>query len=324
MQAVIDASGLPFATMFMDKSVLEEQQPNYIGMYDGRLMNEDVRAFVEGCDCVVQVGTLLTDLSTGAFTSKLDQAKTISISHHRTQVGGKIYSSVEMGDVLAVLTKRLPKRNSQSAPPVSSLGPVVGQGSDPITASTLYPRWANFLKTRDILIAETGTTSMGLAFAKMPEGASFHNQTLWCSIGWGTPAALGAAVAAPGRRIVLVTGEGSHQMTAQEVSQFARYGLKPVIFVLNNSGYLIERLLCRDPAIEYNDLAPWRYSDLPNALGCDGWFTAQVTTSGEFDRALESAAQANSGVYIEIVTGMYESSPMAAKLGEGLKALNKS
>ena len=204
------------------------------------------------------------------------------------------------------------------------MGPVVGKGADPITAGALFPRWEKFLRSRDILVAETGTASMGLAFARMPKGASFHNQTLWCSIGWGTPAALGAAVAAPDRRVVLVTGEGSHQMTAQEVSQFGRYGFKPVIFVLNNSGYLIERLLCENPAIEYNDLAPWRYSDLPKALGCDGWFTARVTTCGEVDRALETASHTTSGAYIEIVTGMYESSPMAAKLGEGLKALHKS
>jgi indolepyruvate decarboxylase len=324
MQRVIDASGLPFATMFMDKSVLEEQQPNYIGMYDGRLMNEDVRAFVEGCDCVLEVGTLMTDLNTGAFTSKLDPAKTISISHHRTQVGGKTFSSVEMGDVLAALAKALPRRGSGSRPQVSSLGAGVGKGADPITAAALYPRWANFLQPRDILVAETGTASMGLAFAEMPKGASFHNQTLWCSIGWGTPAAFGMAVAAPDRRVVLVTGEGSHQMTAQEVGQFGRYGLNPVVFVLNNSGYLIERLLCKNPAIEYNDLARWRYSELPKALGCDGWFTARVTTCGEFDQALATAARAKSRVYIEIVTGMYESSPMALKLGESLKALPTS
>ena len=158
----------------------------------------------------------------------------------------------------------------------------------------------------------------------MPAGASFQNQALWCSIGWATPAALGAAVAAPERRVVLVTGEGAHQMTAQEVSQFGRYGIKPIIFVLNNSGYLIERLLCENPAIEYNDLAPWRYSELPRALGCEGWFTARVTTCGEFDKALETATHAKSGVYIEIVTGAYESSPMAAKLGTSLKALHKS
>jgi indolepyruvate decarboxylase len=115
----------------------------------------------------------------------------------------------------------------------------------------------------------------------MPAGATFDNQTLWGSIGWATPAAFGAAVAAPDRRVVLVTFDGSHQLTAQEISQFGRLGLKPIVFVLNNNGYLIERLLCKDPAIAYNDVAPWRYAELPHALGCDGWFTARATTCGD-------------------------------------------
>ncbi len=107
-----------------------------------------------------------------------------------------------------------------------------------------------------------------MSFAKMPAGSTFHNQTLWGAIGWGYTSCFGAAaMAAPTQRVVLVTGEGSHQMTAQEVSQFHRYGLKPIIFVLNNSGYLIERLLCKDPDIYYNDLAQWNYSLLPQALG---------------------------------------------------------
>ena len=114
---------------------------------------------------------------------------------------------------------------------------------------------------------------MGLAFAHLPTGARFYNQTLWGSIGWATPAALGAAVAAPDRRVVLITGEGSHQLTAQEICQFHRLGLRPIIFVLNNSGYLIERLLCKDPDIAYNNVASWNYAELPHALGCEGWFT---------------------------------------------------
>ncbi len=98
-------------------------------------------------------------------------------------------------------------------------------------------------------MAETGTASMGMGFTRMPTGATFYNQTLWGSIGWATPAAFGAGIAAPHQRVVLITGEGAHQFTVQEISQFARYGLKPVIFVLNNAGYLIERLLCKEPDI---------------------------------------------------------------------------
>ncbi len=201
---------------------------------------------------------------------------------------------------------------------------MTGSGNDPITAAALYPRWANFLQPDDILVAETGTVSMGLGFAHLPPGANFYNQTLWGSIGWATPAAFGAALAAPHRRVVLATGEGAHQMTAQEISQFGRLGLRPVVLVLNNSGYLIERLLCKDPAMAYNDVASWRYADLPRALGCEGWFTARATTCGELDHALAAAAQADTGAYIEVVTGAYEASPLALKLHESLRTLYHS
>jgi indolepyruvate decarboxylase len=324
VQSFVDASGLPFATMFADKSALEEQQPAYIGMYDGKLMDEAVRTFVESCDCVVLIGAILSDFNTGAFTSHLDQEKTIDIRHHRTRVGRKVYPSVEMKDVLVELTRRVTKRNQTPPLQPGSLGPVNGAGTDPITAEALYPRWANFIKPDDILIAETGTASMGLAFALLPKGAKFYNQTLWGAIGWATPAAFGAAVAAPKRRVVLITGEGSHQIGAQEISQFGRRGLKPVVFVLNNSGYLIERLLTNNPDFDYNDLAQWHYADLPRSLGCDDWFTARVTTCGELDQALKTASQADRGAYIEVVTDKYAAAPLAMKLHENLQTLYKT
>lgn len=321
LQSFVDASGLPFATMFADKSVLDEQQPAYIGMYDGRLMDESVRSFVESCDLVLIIGAIMTDFNTGAFTARLDPEKTINTRHHHTQVGSEVYPNVEMKDILTELTRRIAKRNDKSPIRPASLGAATGSGNDPIAVGALYPRWANFLKPNDILITETGTSSMGLAFALMPKGATFHNQTLWGAIGWATPAAFGAAVAAPDRRVVLVTGEGSHQLTAQEISQFGRRGLKPIVFVLNNSGYLIERLLCNNPEFVYNDLASWHYSEVPHALGCDGWFTARVSTCGEFDKALKTAEQGNTGAYIEVVTDKYAASPLSMKLHESIKTL---
>ena len=110
----------------------------------------------------------------------------------------------------------------------------------------------------------------------------------------------------------------------QEISQFPRLGLKPIIFVLNNDGYLIERLLCKDPAVAYNDIAPWRYADLPHAFGCDDWLTMRVTTCGELDAALETASMAQSGVYIEVVTDAYAASPLSLKLHDAMQALYKA
>jgi len=318
--AVIDASGLPFATMFMDKCVLDEAHPNYIGMYDGRLMNEQVRAFVEGCDCVVGIGAMLTDFNSGAFTAKIDRLKSINIMHNNVRVGAATYNDVAMKDVLLALAKKLPRKNVQ-APKVHGLGKLVGEPNGKITAEYLYPRWQQMLKPNDILIAETGTSSMGLGFAAMPKGSTFQNQALWGSIGWATPAAFGAALSAPNRRTILITGEGSHQLTAQEVSQFYRFGLKPIIFVLNNDGYLIERLLCKDPEINYNNLAQWHYQKLPEALGCDGWFTTRVTTCGDLDKAIEKAEGCGTGAYIEVVTDKYVASPLAQKLHDSVATL---
>ncbi|PBC63650.1 indole-3-pyruvate decarboxylase [Streptomyces sp. Tue6028] len=323
LQRFLDATGMPFATMMADKGVLNEDQPAYAGMYDGNLMNESVRRFVEDSDVVFLVGALMNDFSSGAFTARLDPGRTIDIRHHHVSVDGMTYQSVEMKDLLEALADRLPQKKWQlPSAEVSRMAPVGGNGGDSITAENLYPRWENFLKPDDILVAETGTASMGMAFAKLPSGATFENQTLWGSIGWATPAALGAAVAAQdGRRVVLITGEGSHQLTAQEISQFGRYGLRPVVFVLNNHGYLIERLLCKQPDIAYNDLANWRYSELPKALGCDDWFTARVSTLAELDQAMDAAAKAGTGCYIEVMTDTYTAPPLANQMHDNSEKL---
>jgi indolepyruvate decarboxylase len=319
-QAFLTASGIPYATMFMDKTSLDESASGYIGMYDGRIMNQEVREFVESCDVVLNLGGLWSDFNTGAFTARIESSRNIEIMHHHVRVGRAIYHNVEMDDMLTALNG-LGLRKQVTGPPVRGLGRPRGAPDDPVSAEFLYPRWEAFLRPNDILVAETGTSSMGLGFALMPSGSSFLNQTLWGSIGWATPAAFGAALAAPDRRVVLVTGEGAHQLTAQEICQFPRFGLKPVIFCLNNRGYLIERLLCKDPESIYNDVAPWNYSQLPAALGCEGWYCARVTTNGELDQAMRRAETCDKGAYIEVVTGKMTGSPLALQMHQSIKTL---
>lgn len=318
---LIEAAGLPFATMFADKSVIDEDHPNYIGMYDGRLMDEGVRAFVESADVVMMIGTLQTDFNTGAFTARLDPARTIDVGLHSTRIGETVFQDVEMADLLLEVVERDLRKHAPASIPDGTPATLDDNADMAITAEQLYPRWVEFIAPDDIVIAETGTCSMGLAFGRLPHGARFYNQTLWGAIGWATPAALGAAVAEPDRRLLLITGDGSHQLTAQEIGQFHRLGLRPIIFVLNNSGYLIERLLCKDPEIAYNDIAPWNYAELPHALGCQDWFTTRVSTLGELDTALATAARGDSAAYIEVVTGTYESPPLASKLHDNIKTL---
>ncbi|MGZ8884611.1 MAG: alpha-keto acid decarboxylase family protein [Methylobacter sp.] len=310
---LINSSGLPYATIASDKTAVDETHPNFIGIWSGRFgIPDEAQTFVEGADCILGLGAYMTDL----FFGKIDRSKTMNIELHSVRVGHSVFRSVQMADALAELTRRLPKRTDVNGPKPMGLGEPEGSDNDPITAQALYPRWEKFLKPNDILIQETGSSTFPMISARMPKDSVIYNQLLWAAIGWATPAAFGAAIANPKRRLVLITGEGSHQMTVQEVGQFGRYGLKPIIFVLNNNGYLIERVLCENPEIEYNDLAQWNYHQLPAALGCNSWYTARVTTCGELDAAIARAESSRTGAYIEVVTKKYDSHPTMKHIHE--------
>jgi indolepyruvate decarboxylase len=177
------------------------------------------------------------------------------------------------------------------------------------------------LKPADQIVIENGSSSSGIVPLRLPDGAKMHSQTLCGSIGWATGAMLGIALADPSRRTVLFTGEGSHQMTAAEIGTMGRNGLKPVIFVLNNAGYMVERVLEANPDWVYNDLAPWNYHALPAALGCQGWFTAKVSTLGALDAALARAAAGEAASCIEVVGGRMDFPAGLAMAHERLDAL---
>jgi indolepyruvate decarboxylase len=137
----------------------------------------------------------------------------------------------------------------------------------------------------------------------LADDVQVHIQMLWGSIGWATGAAFGIALADPNRRTILITGEGSHQLTANEIGNMGRYRADPIIFCLNNDGYQIERALEAYPDWSYNDLAKWRYAELPRAMGCGDWVTARVETLGELDAAMQAARESKTGAYIEIIGG---------------------
>jgi indolepyruvate decarboxylase len=304
--ALIEASGLPFATTAMDKAVISEAHPQFLGPYVGKYSAPNVVEAVEGCDVVINAGgVLFTDFSTAGFADNIDPARMITIGIDSTQVDGRVYSNVRMRDMFVELTRQVKKFSGVKlqSPTQAEL---VGGPDDPVTATSLYPRYQRFFKPNDIILAETGTSASGSGGLLLPDGAVSHTQTLWGSIGWATGAALGTSVADRSRRTVLITGEGSHQLTANEIGSYARHGVKPVIFVLNNEGFGVERALEEYPDWVYNDLAPWDYHTLPAALGCRDWFTAKVKTNGELEAAMQKADEADTASYIEIVAGKHD------------------
>jgi indolepyruvate decarboxylase len=322
LRGLIEALGCPFAAMAMDKGVLAENHPQFVGIYSGAASSHAVLEAVEGADVVIDAGGVcFHDINTSAYSSRILPARLVTIDVDHVRIGDRIYNPVRMGDVFELLTRSVRKSFGYSAPPRETPAKPGGKPNDPITAAAMYPRYRDFLRPKDQIVIENGSSSSGIVPLPLPDGAEVHSQTLWGSIGWATGAALGIALADPSRRTVLFTGEGSHQMTAAEVGTMARHGLKPVIFVLNNAGYMVERALEADRDWVYNDLAPWNYHALPAALGCQGWFTARVATLGELDAALARAATGQSASYIEVGGGRMDFPAGLAMAHERLDAL---
>jgi indolepyruvate decarboxylase len=297
-QKAIEALGCPFATTLMEKCVIGESHPQFAGMYAGAASDPKTRQIVEGADLVLDLGGVnLNDITTAAYSAKLDPSRFITVGLNDVRIGDDVIAGVRLADVLAELAKLKPPSAPYRGTP-QGLAPVNGKPSDKITMAALYPRYAAFLRAGDPIVLETGSTSSGITPMMLPDGVRVEAQVLWGSIGWATPAAFGVALADPDRRTVLITGEGSHQLTANDIGAMGRFGANVIVLVLNNSGYLIERALEENPNWTYNDLAPWNYAQLPKALGCADWYTARVTTIGELDEAMKAARASKTGACI--------------------------
>jgi TPP-dependent 2-oxoacid decarboxylase len=189
------------------------------------------------------------------------------------------------------------KRVARPAPmPVpTNTPPVEGK----LTQGEYWAAVQEFVREGDVIIAEDGTANGGAWQLSLPPRCTFVTQAVWGSIGYSVGSLLGTLLAAPHRRHLLFVGDGSFQLTAQEVSTMLRHDLKPIIFLVNNGGYTIERTILGRPA-RYNDVANWAYAQLPGVLhpGTNAR-TFTVGTIDEFKKAL--TAPHDSLIFIESV-----------------------
>ena len=220
LREAIEALGCPFATMVMEKCLIDEGHPQFAGLYAGAMSAQSAREIVEGADVVLDLGGVnLNDITTAAYSAKLDPARFVTIGLNDVRIGEKVITGVRLRDMLVELTKlkspaRKFRRTAEGAPP-----PIAGKPSDRITMDALYPRYAGFIRKGDTVVLETGSSSLGLMPVPLADGVRVEAQVLWGSIGWATPAAFGVALADPGRRTILITGEGSHQLDGERDRQ---------------------------------------------------------------------------------------------------------
>jgi indolepyruvate decarboxylase len=289
---LIEGVELPFATMLSSKSVLPELHPQFIGIYQGGWSREAVRRQVESSDCLLSLGAWMTDLDTGLFSDHLDTSCMIVATNGQVNIGDHNYRNVQLGDFIRGLMSVVQPRSYLASHPVEShnvTAPFIPDAERKLTAIRLYERLNTFLDDRMILLAEPGDSFCAALDFNVEESENFIVQAYYSSIGYCTPAALGVAFARPGKRPVVLTGDGAFQMTAQELSTLIRQRCPAIILLINNDGYLVERVLHEDGP--YNDIQMWNYAGLPAALGGGAHAVGiRVTTEGELESALTSAA----------------------------------
>lgn len=304
LEALLAADVVPHATLMWGKSLLDESAPNFLGIYAGSASAPAVRTAIEEAPVLVTAGVVFTDMVSGFFSQRIDPARTIDVGQYQSSVAGEVFAPLEMGAALEALATILARRATSSPsvalPPAEPLPPPPPR-DQPLTQKMVWDRLCLALTPGNVVLADQGTSFYGMADHRLPQAVTFIGQPLWGSIGYTLPAALGAAVAHPDRRTVLLIGDGAAQLTVQELGTFSREGLSPVIVVVNNDGYTVERAIHGETA-PYNDIVSWKWTDVPHALGVTDHLAFRVQTYGELDEALTAAAEHKDRmVFVEVV-----------------------
>ncbi|MEE9514596.1 MAG: thiamine pyrophosphate-binding protein [Candidatus Brocadiales bacterium] len=289
---LLEKTGYPFATMLLGKTALPEKHPQFIGLYEGMSSRDYVRERIETAGGLLCLGAFMSDFNLGGFTAKLDDDRLVRAIDGRVRIKNHYYNQVDLKDFIEGLTEKLPAGSPDSLdvrPAIESCTHRKTEIFEPqpekkLTVRRFYDRMAHFIETDDMVIADTGSALFSVGEVFMPEDVTFIGQAFYCSIGYTVGAVLGAGLAAPKRRAVVFVGDGAFQLTCQELSTVIRNGLDAIVFVINNDGYTIERLITDGP---YNDIQPWKYHLLPQVFG-GGW-GCEVRTEGELEDALEKA-----------------------------------
>jgi indolepyruvate decarboxylase len=295
---------MPVAVTAPAKAVIDETFPYYAGIYNGKASARQTVEAIEASDCLLSIGYRPIDDTSGAFTASLP-ANTIRARGHSVDVGEINYQAVTLREVLRGVIDAVPQVSSRAIKHFAGAMPPGAQsdGSAKLTQAAYWESIQGYLRPGDVLLTDNGTSYAIFGF-RLPPKCTVLASIMWGGIGYSVGALLGTLTAAPQRRHLLFVGDGSFQETAQELSTMLRHDLKPVIFLINNGGYTIERGYMGKTA-DYNDIARWAYAELPKVFRPDT--TARsfvVRTVADLEKAL--SAPNDSLIFIEAVMDPYD------------------
>ncbi|KAJ5155140.1 hypothetical protein N7492_007943 [Penicillium capsulatum] len=305
----IQVTQLPVVSTISGRGIVDERLSQFCGVYVGDFSDPNTSAFVEASDLVVMIGLIKSDVTLGRFTWKITKERSIELSPDSMRIGFAGYSGLNLKVLLPTLSKLTgPLTKSQSLVPgwphsTPPHPPLSNNEEQLILHDWLWPTLNHWFQEGDVIITEIGTSGLGVWLSTFPRNATFIAQYLWSSIGYTVGACQGAALAVRDssnhrRRTILFIGDGSLQVACQELSTMMREGLAPIIFVICNNGYTIERFLHGWEA-KYNDVQPWKYSQLLSAFGGHPgqYQTHQVWKQEQLNHLLDQKEFNNSNVF---------------------------
>jgi indolepyruvate decarboxylase len=279
--------------------VIDETFRHYAGIYNGSASDPRTREAIEGSDCLLAIGYRPIDGTSGDFTASLP-ASTIRARGRSVDVGEDNYQAVTLKEVLRGVINAVPQVTDRPAGQAAAAMPAGthADGSATLTQAAYWEAIQDYLRPGDVLLTDNGTSYAIFGF-RLPPTCTVVASVIWGSIGYSVGALLGTLTAAPERRHLLFIGDGSFQETAQELSTMLRHDCKPVIFLINNGGYTIERGYM-GKSEEYNDVARWAYAELPKVFRPDTTARSFVCkTVADLEEAL--SAPNDSLIFIESV-----------------------
>lgn len=312
-------TNIPVAATILGKSVVGEQLPFYLGVYEGAMGREDVRRYVESSDCVIMLGAFMTDINLGIYTARLDPVRSICATSEKLSIRYHSYEEVRFKDfVRGLLGARVRRRALARIPRPKPVGAFKAVAKRRVTVQRLFERLNAFLDDHTVVVADVGDSLFGATDLFIHRRTEFLGAAYYASMGFAIPAAIGAQLANAKLRPLVLVGDGAFQMTGMELATAVRYHLNPIVVVLNNAGYGTERQMHDGP---YNDLLPWRYHRVPDVLGAGRGFA--VETEEQLDQALKKArAHTGSFCLLDVRLDEHDRSPalqrLAARLAERL------
>jgi TPP-dependent 2-oxoacid decarboxylase len=308
------ALNLPVVTSILGKSAFPESHPNFIGNYFGQFANPAVKEYVEGADCILALGAVMTEMETGGYTAKFDHGNLIAVTESEVHVGHHQYHGLNLRSVISEILQGCAGKNSTAArftiPSIAAelieadpaakhltVASMIGSLNDLLTG----PRGADFS-----IVTDTGDC--------MYAGMSLKTDVFlapgyYVSMGFGVPAAIGAQLAMPQRRPIVLVGDGAFQMTGLEISTAVKEKLNPVIIVFNNASYAMLRFI--DQQRDYFDLPRWDYVGLAKSVGAGGM---RAESGKDFAAALAKAAASDGPFLIDAVLAADDISPTLRRL----------